>query len=130
MGGMIAQALAIAHPEQVLSLCLIMSTTGASDVGTTRPEALEVLLAPAPTDRDGYIERQVAIQAVIGSPGFPTATNRTKRRAGLAFDRSFIPTGWFARCSPSCRLLTGQKLSATSRSRLSSSTAKMILYWT
>ena len=93
MGGMIAQALAIAHPEQVESLCSIMSTTGDTEVGTPTPEALAALLAPAPTDRDGYIERQVAIQAAIGSPGFPTDVERTKQRAGRAFDRSFRPDG-------------------------------------
>jgi pimeloyl-ACP methyl ester carboxylesterase len=93
MGGMIAQALAIAHPEQVESLCSIMSTTGATDVGTPTTEALRVLLAPSPTDRDRYIDRQVAIQAAIGSPGFPTDVERTKQRAGRAFDRRFRPDG-------------------------------------
>ena len=93
MGGMIAQALAIAHPERVLTLCSIMSTTGASDVGTPTSEALQVLLAPAPRDRDAYIERQVAIAKVIGSPGYPYDEARVRRRAGQAFDRSFRPDG-------------------------------------
>jgi pimeloyl-ACP methyl ester carboxylesterase len=93
MGGMIAQALAIAHPERVLSLCSIMSTTGDPAVGMPTPEALEVLLSPAPRDRDGYIERQLAISKVIGSPGYPHDEERIRKRAARAFDRSFRPDG-------------------------------------
>ena len=40
MGGMIAQTLAVRHPQRVLSICSIMSTTGNPDVGQARPEAL------------------------------------------------------------------------------------------
>jgi pimeloyl-ACP methyl ester carboxylesterase len=93
MGGMIAQALATAYPERVLTLCSIMSTTGDPDVGTSTPEALQVLLVPSPRDREGYIERQLAISKVIGSPGFPFDEARVRRRAGRAFDRSFRPDG-------------------------------------
>jgi pimeloyl-ACP methyl ester carboxylesterase len=93
MGGMIAQALAIANPELVLTLCSIMSTTGAADVGLPTPEALQVLLAPSPRDRDGYIERQLAISEVIGSPGYPHDEHRIRDRAARAFDRSFRPNG-------------------------------------
>ena len=38
MGGMIAQTIAIDHPERVLSLTSIMSTTGDPDVGQPNPE--------------------------------------------------------------------------------------------
>lgn len=93
MGGMIAQALAIAHPERVLSLCSIMSTTGDPDVGQPTSEALGALLAAAPRDRDGYIERQIAISKVIGSPGFPYDEERIRKKAARAFDRSFRPDG-------------------------------------
>ena len=37
MGGMIVQAMAIRHPDRVLSLCSIMSTTGNRDVGQPTP---------------------------------------------------------------------------------------------
>ena len=40
MGGMIAQLLAIGHPERVLSLVSIMSTTGNRRVGQTHPAVL------------------------------------------------------------------------------------------
>lgn len=46
MGGMIAQAMAIAHPDRVVSLTSMMSTTGDPDVGHPHPEAVSVLLEP------------------------------------------------------------------------------------
>src|SRR5207249_10870094 len=45
MGGMIAQVVAITHPERVLTLTSNMSTTGAGDVEPPTPEALAVLTA-------------------------------------------------------------------------------------
>jgi pimeloyl-ACP methyl ester carboxylesterase len=50
MGGMIVQVMAIEHPDRVLSLTSIMSTTGHPDVGQPDPESMIALLAPAPTD--------------------------------------------------------------------------------
>src|SRR5437764_4556836 len=48
MGGMIAQLVAIRHPNKTLSLCSIMSTTGDRSVGQPTPEAMGALLAPPP----------------------------------------------------------------------------------
>src|SRR4051794_74675 len=53
-GGMIAQALAVGHPERVLSLASIMSTTGAPEVGQPHPEAIPTLLRRPPADREGF----------------------------------------------------------------------------
>ena len=69
MGGMIAQTIAIEHPERVLSLTSIMSTTGDPSVG--QPDARgdgRALDAAAATDREGAIERSVSASQVIGSP--------------------------------------------------------------
>jgi pimeloyl-ACP methyl ester carboxylesterase len=93
MGGMVAQLLAIRHPERVRSLCSIMSTTGAPGVGAPRPEALEVLLRPPPADRAGAIAAAVASARVIGSPGFPFDEDRVAARAAAEYDRCFAPAG-------------------------------------
>jgi pimeloyl-ACP methyl ester carboxylesterase len=93
MGGMIAQALAIAHPELVASLCSIMSMTGARDSGMPTQEALDVLMAPPPEGRDAYIDSQVVVWKVIGSPGFPFDEDGIRDRAARAYDRSFRPDG-------------------------------------
>ena len=53
MGGMIAQLMAINHPDRVLSLISIMSTTGARRVGRAQPRVALRLLRKARLDRDG-----------------------------------------------------------------------------
>jgi pimeloyl-ACP methyl ester carboxylesterase len=91
MGGMVAQQLAIEHPERVSSLCSIMSTTGARDVGQSTPEAMSALFAPPPADRAGVIERAVDIGRVLCGPLFDEG--RAVERAAAAYDRSFNPEG-------------------------------------
>jgi pimeloyl-ACP methyl ester carboxylesterase len=93
MGGMIAQVLAIDHPDRVLSLASIMSTTGDPGVGAPTPEAIAVLMRPPPQGRDEAIEREVETTKAIGSPGFPFDEERTRRRAAASYDRSFDPSG-------------------------------------
>src|SRR6202020_903039 len=56
MGGMIAQTMAIEHPERLLTLTSIMSTTGESEFGQSTSEARQALLTPAPADRAGYVD--------------------------------------------------------------------------
>jgi pimeloyl-ACP methyl ester carboxylesterase len=94
MGGMIAQTLAIEHPERVASLVSVMSTTGESDVGTPSPECLMSLMSimvPAAT-RAERIESGVALARVIGTPGaFDEA--RARERAALFVDRAYDPAG-------------------------------------
>ncbi len=48
MGGMIAQELAIRHPQRVLSLISIYSTTGNPKLPQAKPEIMQVLLTPPP----------------------------------------------------------------------------------
>ena len=91
MGGMIAQMMAIDHPDRVLSLTSIMSTTGNPEVGQGSQEAMGALLSPAPTERDEAIERGVRIGSVVAGPHFDEAEARI--RIGEAFDRSYYPAG-------------------------------------
>lgn len=93
MGGMIAQSLAIAHPERVRSLTSIMSSTGNPELPPPRPEAMGVLLTPPPTDREGAIERGVTVFRTIGSPGFPFEEDEVRRLAARAYDRGINPAG-------------------------------------
>ena len=93
LGGMIAQAMAIAHPTRVLSLTSIMSSTGDRSLPPARPEAAAVLLLPAPTDRAGNIARAVHVFRTIGSPGFPFDEARVRELAARSFDRCFHPAG-------------------------------------
>lgn len=93
MGGMIAQALAIGHSERVASLCSIMSTTGAGDVGQPSEQAVAALLAPPGETRQEAIDVGVAMSRAIGSPGFPFDEAAARERAGRAYDRNQHPEG-------------------------------------
>jgi pimeloyl-ACP methyl ester carboxylesterase len=87
MGGMIAQTIAIEHPERVRSVVSIMSTTGDRNVGNPSDEATQALLAPAPRSREEAIERAVSTYGVIGSPGFPLDEAGLRDRAAQSWDR-------------------------------------------
>lgn len=93
MGGMIAQEIAIRHPERVLSLTSIMSTTGEPDVRGPSFETLAALLEPFPPERAAFIERSVRLQRTIGSPGFPRDEAYVRRLAARSFDRGYHPAG-------------------------------------
>lgn len=105
MGGMIVQSIALGHPERVLSLTSIMSTTGDPDVGQPDPAVLPLLLEAPPTERDAYVANAVRIGKLLGSPEH-FDEEATASRAGLAFDRCFYPAGMGHQllavvCSPS-----------------------------
>lgn len=93
MGGMIAQTVAIRHPDRLLSLTSIMSTPGDPTLPPATPEAMRVLLTPPPGDREGNVERALEAWKVIGSPGYPFDEPRMRALFGLAFDRGYNPGG-------------------------------------
>ncbi len=93
MGGFITQCLAIHHPDKVLSMCSIMSSTGNHGVGQPRPEAMAPLLAPPPRTREEAMERAVEASRVIGSPGYPFDEARIRDRSARAWDRGHDPRG-------------------------------------
>jgi len=93
MGGMIAQTMAVKHPSRVISLISIMSSTGNPELPPGKPEAMKVLVTPAPTQREPYIEYTAALRRTIGSPGFAFDEKRERERAALDYDRCFHPQG-------------------------------------
>lgn len=92
MGGMVAQTLAIRHPDRVLSLTSIMSTASPA-IGPPTPAATAVLFAPPATSREQAIERNLATYRVIGSPGYPLDEAWQRRVAGESYDRAYDPLG-------------------------------------
>ena len=95
MGGMIAQLLALRHPERVGRLTLL-STTSGSRAHRPRLRALRALLGRPSRTRAESVARGVHLMRVIGSPGFPYDAARQAEASGLAFDRCHCPAG-FAR---------------------------------
>lgn len=92
MGGMIVQEMAIAHPERVLSLTSVMSTTGDPDVGQPTPEAVAVLLQESPTEREAYIEQTLANGRFLAGPVW-FDEDWIRERSARHYDRCFHPDG-------------------------------------
>ena len=91
MGGMIVQAIAIEHPDRVLSLTTIMSTTGHTEVGQPDPEAMMALLSPAPEGRAAAIESSLNTSRLISGELFDEVESR--RIQTESYDRCFHPAG-------------------------------------
>ena len=92
MGGMIAQTLAITHPNRVLTLTSVMSTPSPR-LGAPTREASDVLLAPPARSREEAIERSLAGAGVIGSRGFEPDLEWRRQIAARNYDRSDDPAG-------------------------------------
>ncbi len=93
MGAMIGQELAARWPERLLTLTSIMSTTGAVDLPPPTPEALEVLINPFPSDREGYIAAFIGAYRVLSGPVHPVDDAMTRRWAAAHYDRGLNPEG-------------------------------------
>jgi pimeloyl-ACP methyl ester carboxylesterase len=91
MGGMIVQTLAIEHPERLMSVTSIMSTTGDPAVGQASPGAISALTTPPPVERAEAIEYMIQWLRVIGSAEVSDAELRARATAGI--DRARQPAG-------------------------------------
>jgi pimeloyl-ACP methyl ester carboxylesterase len=93
MGGMIAQAVAIEHPDRVRSLTSAMSSTGAASVGQQRPDITDMLLSPRPADKAASVTQSVALARATSSPAFGFDEARTRARMSAEYDRGNHPEG-------------------------------------
>jgi pimeloyl-ACP methyl ester carboxylesterase len=93
MGGMIAQTIAINHPQRILSLISIYSHTGNPELPQPKPEAMKYLLTPPPEDREANIEHTLKLFRTISGSGFPLDEDWIRKVAGQAYDRAFYPQG-------------------------------------
>lgn len=92
MGGMIVQAMAIEHPERVLTMTSVMSTTGEDEYRKSSRRALELLLEPPATDREGYIQQWVDALREWGTPEFADEA-RWRADAARSFERAGVLGG-------------------------------------
>jgi pimeloyl-ACP methyl ester carboxylesterase len=88
---MIAQTMAIAHPERVLTLTPMMSSTGEPEHGRSTPAAQQALFTPQPADREGYIAASEK-QLTWSSRRYPSA-NAIRELAARSYDRAYYPAG-------------------------------------
>ena len=90
-GGMIAQMIALEHPERVLSLTSIFSMTGDPDVFQPLPEALETMFAPAPESKAEAVAQSVAGSRITHGSLFDEA--EVTAVAIESYERSRHPLG-------------------------------------
>ena len=94
MGGMIAQRVALAAPQRVLSLTSIMSTSGAKGLPNPKAKVIRALMArPKGQDREAILKHYVHLLRVIGSPAFPMEESLVRERISAGLDRSYAPFG-------------------------------------
>ncbi len=96
MGGMIAQLVAINHPQKVRSLTSIFSTTGDPKLPQAEKHAIQILTKrPQSLDEDVLVEHGLKVVKAIGSPGFPFNAEKQRQRVIENVRRSVYPEGMY-----------------------------------
>jgi pimeloyl-ACP methyl ester carboxylesterase len=93
MGGMIAQTVAARHPDSVLSLTSIMSSTGAFWKGQPAVRLLPIFLSRPRSGREESVKRVMAVFEAIGSRGLPKDMDLIRDLAERSYDRDHDPNG-------------------------------------
>jgi pimeloyl-ACP methyl ester carboxylesterase len=93
MGGMIAQTVAIEHPQRARSLVSMLSSTGNRWLGIPAWKAFGALFVRPSAGREGAIQQTLKTFRTIGSPGYPMDEARFRNLAGASYDRSHSRAG-------------------------------------
>lgn len=96
MGGMIAQIIAIEHPERVISLVSIMSTSGDRSLPGPQAKVLRALIWPRPRRESEAIRRSMQMFRLIGGARYQPSEDELRLKVERAVRRSHRPDG-FAR---------------------------------
>jgi pimeloyl-ACP methyl ester carboxylesterase len=91
LGGMIAQVMAISHPDRVLTLTSMMSSTGEPAYGRSTPAAQQALFDPRPSDREGYIA--TSERELTWSSKRYANLGAIRKLAAQSYDRAYYPAG-------------------------------------
>jgi pimeloyl-ACP methyl ester carboxylesterase len=94
MGGMIAQQMAVHHPQRVKSLTLIMTTSGARHLPQPSLRVRQALLGkPRSTAVADVVAHLEGLIHTIGSPGYRPEPARLRERLELSVRRAYRPAG-------------------------------------
>ena len=97
MGGMIAQIMASEHPSRVLSLTSIMSSTGNPSLPSAAPDAMAMMMRPAPNpvrDEARFIDHAVAFAWRIAGSAHPLDEDEYRKLISAELRRGFVQGGF------------------------------------
>jgi pimeloyl-ACP methyl ester carboxylesterase len=94
MGGMVAQRMAIAAPQRVLSLTSIMSSSGAKGLPGPKPHVLKAMMhRPSGQDEASVVKDTLRMFQAIAGPAFPIPPEQQRQQISQAWRRSHRPVG-------------------------------------
>jgi pimeloyl-ACP methyl ester carboxylesterase len=93
MGGMIGQMIATEHPDRMLTLTSIMSTTGNSKLPSPKPEAAAMLTAKPVETFDEFVVFYKKLMKVLRAGDFPEDEALDADRAKVSWARGYHPAG-------------------------------------
>jgi pimeloyl-ACP methyl ester carboxylesterase len=94
MGGMIAQLVALDHPEKTRSLISIFSTTGDPSLPPSSPEAQAALVTRPPSSaRADVVAHALKGRRAYASTRWPFDETRLEALVGRLYDRAYYPEG-------------------------------------
>ncbi|MFV0477526.1 MAG: alpha/beta fold hydrolase [Parahaliea sp.] len=95
MGGMIGQLMAIYHPERVLSLTSIMSSTGNPCLPRAARELTRKIIMPSPdvNDFEACVQHAMRINKLLMSPAYPSTDEQLRERVEQVVSRGVNPAG-------------------------------------
>lgn len=100
MGGMIGQILAAQHPEKVLSLTSIMSSSGSRNIPLPKRRIIQRLLTRSKQQcKETYIEHAIKTMQMIQSPAYPTNETEIKAYIEESYHRCHYPIGYIRQLS-------------------------------
>lgn len=94
MGGMIAQLVALDHPQKARSLISIYSTTSDPSLPQAAPEVIQAMTShPESSGRAAYIAHRLKTRRVHASTVFPYDEVYLAGQFGQDYDRGYYPEG-------------------------------------
>jgi pimeloyl-ACP methyl ester carboxylesterase len=94
MGGMIVQRMAIHHPERLLSVTSIMSSTGNPDLPKASDAAMKALQAVPPSEEcEDVIRHRMKGRRVYQSPAYPKSEEDLYAFVAREYDHMYYPEG-------------------------------------